>query len=1071
MKIKSWIIAMFLLANILVPCVPSFAADENVALGKPAYASSQYNESYLPENVTDGDDASNWSYGNMGLLGSRGGLDTWVGVDLGAEYNIERIVVKSRRDADQESSRRSWVIQVSNNPNYTQSLTVGTKPEAGAFGSDFEMELSLPTAYRYVRVGTTEYNLVIAEIEVYGSLPSDEPTFTPFSDVENESSGAKANMLKKLGVLDGISEDTIGESILVTRAEAVQMISRLFCCDKVTVNYQCYSDVPLTHPASNAIASCCKLGIINPGENFYPERYVTPAEFVKILAYCMGYHMRFQGQLSFEVAAYSFAQELKLLKNTDFTWDGYINRKNAVLLLYNSLFAPTDHEVILNNGSKYQQGGTLLGQMYKLREVKGLIDADMLTGLHHGRNKTGSQTVEINGELYLDPTDICGGLLGYNVIAYVDEDDEIFWAFPERNEKIVLSEKWIEEVTRREICYNEEKRKRYSLAEGVDVIRNGVAYTAWQPEQLKNGYGRLELLDNDNDGDYEVIFWSDPQIVISRYSHLEDGEVLTLLGFNDTDLTVSDIKRISVFKNGKSSSIGRIEKHDVVFCYASENMETVTLEVFNAKAEGKIDGISDEEIVIDGETYELSEYLIDNASAMENIQPGDEVIALLDGDNRIVWFEDEEDTFEGQRIAFIQSLDAGKGLSPEVSMRVYTMDGTFEILKLANKIRIDGTKYQDSAEAVRRLSKEYFLGKFVAYESRNGLVTMLDTEYFDQDNEPQSKMMKMNFTLDDSYRYVPAANGMYQSNFMMMPMQNTIRVFDIPILSDTGLYANDSEYDSNFHIRTPEAAFGNLAVMSVIGVRDAAFYGEDEYGFPTFAVRYSTCAPRSGGVNGEALTNPNAMGMVVQKVRGSSDGYIISGLNIETGAEISISTDCETMLNTHLIVREHSDWLDGYGLVDINKVTGEYVVPLSKLEAGDIIRYDTSGGIAYVVERIFAYDYISELEDYSSLNGSYYSTSTEYPDQAKADFKLMYGKLVNCGPDILTIETVKRNPDDTEKWKHTINYKAVQAVISFDGKDVRKRQTADIALYQHDNGRVLILSRNGNNRALIAYEF
>ena len=81
--------------------------------------------------------------------------------------------------------------------------------------------------------------------------------------------------------------------------------------------------------------------------------------------------------------------------------------------------------------------------MYKLREVNGLLDANMLTGLHHEKYKTGSQTIEINGELYLDPTDICGGLLGCNVIAYIDDDDEIFWAFSERNKKIVFIGKWI----------------------------------------------------------------------------------------------------------------------------------------------------------------------------------------------------------------------------------------------------------------------------------------------------------------------------------------------------------------------------------------------------------------------------------------------------------------------------------------------------------------------------------------------------------------------------------------------------------------------------------------------------
>jgi len=120
---------------------------ENIALFKPATASSYYGAGYRPELGNDNNSESSiWA-------SDATEPNPWWQVDLGGNYKIFEIDVATRRDVDQVSQRQNFAIRVSNDSNfntYTQVAVVGG--ESCFFQGTFSTYVSDTNYYRYVRV-------------------------------------------------------------------------------------------------------------------------------------------------------------------------------------------------------------------------------------------------------------------------------------------------------------------------------------------------------------------------------------------------------------------------------------------------------------------------------------------------------------------------------------------------------------------------------------------------------------------------------------------------------------------------------------------------------------------------------------------------------------------------------------------------------------------------------------------------------------------------------------------------------------------------------------------------------
>jgi endoglucanase len=131
----------------------------NLSLQRPVKASSYENSTAWPENAVDGDYLTRW--------GSKFSDPQWIQVDLGAVFDIRRIVLYW-----EAAFATSYEIQVSSNGTSWTTIYSTTK---GNGGTD---ELSVSGSGRYVRLYGTErrdfgggvrWGYSLYEFEVYGS--------------------------------------------------------------------------------------------------------------------------------------------------------------------------------------------------------------------------------------------------------------------------------------------------------------------------------------------------------------------------------------------------------------------------------------------------------------------------------------------------------------------------------------------------------------------------------------------------------------------------------------------------------------------------------------------------------------------------------------------------------------------------------------------------------------------------------------------------------------------------------------------------------------------------------------
>jgi hypothetical protein len=137
----------------------------NIALNKPASASSRYDAAYGPNFGNDGitSDGNGWA-------SASGAAADWWQVDLGSAFNINRVELVSRQNVDQPATRRNYEVRASNNAdmsNYVVLATTGST--AFAHQGTWSAAVSNSNSYRYLRVAKTiPESSFLAEFRAYG---------------------------------------------------------------------------------------------------------------------------------------------------------------------------------------------------------------------------------------------------------------------------------------------------------------------------------------------------------------------------------------------------------------------------------------------------------------------------------------------------------------------------------------------------------------------------------------------------------------------------------------------------------------------------------------------------------------------------------------------------------------------------------------------------------------------------------------------------------------------------------------------------------------------------------------
>ncbi len=967
---KRWIAAV--MAGIFcLTCFPMIcgAAEENLALGKPVTASSKYtnDNSMAPENVNNGSHDDYWARGQYTLAGKVKGCD-FITIDLQDEYVIDSVVVYNRNDLRDDQYRKNVALEFSKTADFANYERIQIMDDTPApFGVPVSVDPGFKKSFRYVRaIKTDDVIFVLAEIEIYGHIGGQEGTVSYDDTVGMECSGP-AVLLGNMGIMSGVDEETFGPQMLLTRAQAAELVVRAFGQLGVGENVSIFQDVPSNHPYASAIADAYKMGYIGGSDGlFRPDDYITLEEVYSIVLNALGYRPYVAARGAFTDAVRQTAKEAELTKNMPKDFSAHVNRASMATLLYNGLRAPVLRIKGEGNGLKrYEQGECLLSSRYGYEITEGVVSEISDTTLE-GMPKEKDRRAKVGEKVLDDPNGKFDNYLGqYAYVVYRQEDNAIIAQWTDwRNQTVKIDARDLD-TTETDIrggrlrAWSDSKIKSYPLSSEVDVIYNGISYPAFQPADLLVESGELCLLDNNWDGKYEVVFVNTYTL---RYvnSAAENGEQLTIV-FSDGTQEKFDLETLTVSGvNGAAKRLASVKGGTVVKIYRAPDDRKTVITVLDSPVTGAVTTIAEDFIAIDGEKYQL-----ERAGSAQEHQLGDVVSAFCDSSGRIIWIEAGSQFSEDWNIGFAQKTAIGiEGFSTP-RMRIFAQDNAFHIYSLADKIELDGVKISaDNFHEYLTQRPEAYQFNFVRYKlNTQGEISKLDSTYYDPLTEEEDSFRMGKPIVGGAY--IPEAEAFYQEHEFMCLVNPDAYAFRIPVVD--GQYTSDSNYDYAYRV---SKGISSLNVSyNYEPTRTINQYQTDEFGC---SACYARLVAVSGSGDGRISTvdSPDAPFLLIEAVGEAlvddETGVMVSGYNLKTGNQEQLMLEREQLaVESGLIYQQRQQWLkkDEQYYINAEKLEDlsdedrdTYLEPVSGLAFGDVIRYQKDElGAVQAIERVYHY--------------------------------------------------------------------------------------------------------------------
>ncbi len=1071
-KYTAFLLTLTLILSCIAPMGVVLAADaENIALGKPVTASSEWGGAFLMTCVNDGKMDTAWSEGSTPLEPKDKNGNDWIMIDLGTNYEITGMIAYSRSDVNSASERMGWIYQVAESADFSDGVDIGVKNNPGSPGQGYEVTLRKPVTGRYVRVACAQY-FVIAEIEVFGTL-APEKAKGEYDDIEAEGALYDASQIAyALGIMEGTTGTEFGVGYLMTRAEAAEAAARLQGSGELDWAQTGYSDVPYEHDKSGYIAWCENAGIVSKGTNFRPDEFITGTEFVTMLLRLNGWYCLAQdGQYPQNVL--NAAQKTKLTKAVDIDLSAKLNKSRAILLIYNMLTSEMAIPTLVDEyGVAYTAGDTYLKEVMGLSLSDGVIEAVENTDLVEPVG-VGTSRVTIDGLIYKDASGLSTAYLGERVYFLSDENDKItyMWRNPDIGTRItVMCADIVKSDSGSLTYYDGEKTKtdKVSFDSIVYFIKNGSASGDFRLDNLKRTNGKLILIDNDGNNRIDVIKLYEPEVIVTDFVGV-DGKRLSIGAQNGDILDVPSFDELIVTRNGFAMPYTDIPSGSLIYAYVSDNGKHVELEVSTNKISGTIDSIGTDEITVDGTAYKYSEYYTINNAVMDEVYVGADVTFILDENGLVVWAVNDTVVTEGETLSVVLAISEAKGLG-SMKLRVFNEKNEMLTLILANKVMVDGVSMGMSQ--ISALGQDYFCGKAAIYRlNSNGLVTYINTEKYVSGAESSPKpAVQTKWSLPANCGRT--AMGFYSGTQMAMPVYQDFPVFTIARDSVSGAVVSDEEFEDRFSYSTIDALVPANSGTLTSGT--FVFYGDDDKDSPDFAVRLVDINTQADMGTMSAYTSNSTI--VVDYVANSQTDkgdktYTIFGYNVATGADVKlvVNPNIKKVVDSYKIYinKQTGAGTTGISFTGLNYINSktstainDYTSSVSQLSKGDILRYELESSQAIALERIYCVN-DSVSTDY---NGHILNTGDNAPTEYRAGYRAFSGVVDRIENGVIEINTGSGN----ESFKYKAS--SLTNVVVVYGDEIESYDIAMLPMYVSSEDKVFVVTLSGKASYMIAYK-
>ena len=640
-----------------------------------------------------------------------------------------------------------------------------------------------------------------------------------YPDVDdNASYGEATATLKALGIMEGDDKGNFNPDATIIRAEAAKVIT---CMRALDPTGKCtFEDVADDHWATGYIFAAQQKGIINGynDKQFGPSDPVTYEQIIKMIVAALGRNPEAEDEGGYPSGYLSIASREGITKGVSVAPSEAAPRSAVARMVFNALEVNTMEQISYKNNEKEWavSSKTLLKDYLKVDKYEGVITASYITEGDAEGDTVTLKTAKWNGyapgddnfngernpELVVGDTNAVD-FIGQTVAAYVAEDDNTgkdtilgIAAKSGKNKLVVIDYTKIDSINGAytELEYTEDGASRSTtldIASTAVYIYNNAKDTATDAKDYidsvvasnaastRAAAGKVELLDNNNDDEYDYVFVTEygTDYVVSEINE-KAQMLLDKDGNNITAIDVEDEDVITLFyKDGAQVAFKDIAVGDVVT--VCENGNVVTVYISSNKVEGTVSGkttATDAAYKIGDASYRLGDSV--------SVLVGDEGIFYLNVDNRIVA---KDATSASGAYAYLYTAGQTGSLSGKVvEMKFLTSEGAWETMELAKTVQV----YKDGVALSDTEPTDGFTGIFGgAVDAQTGEFASVTQQVFQYRTNSSGKINKLyiigsdrnteNFSMDYDYTANARTFSASQNKIGSIYMNDETKVFSV----------------------------------------------------------------------------------------------------------------------------------------------------------------------------------------------------------------------------------------------------------------------------------------------------
>ena len=553
---------------------------------------------------------------------------------------------------------------------------------------------------------------------------------------------------QELALLDSLnilSAESFHPADELTRAKACELVTNMMSGSQINFSgteEMYFTDVAPENAYFEAVSNAVKLGIINgyPNSSFLPDAPVTYMQFYKMLVIALGYGQQAEISGGYPAGHLKYVQTLKLNRKINRESNENVTLNDAVILLCTALDTDICQIKTIGEATEYQvtKGVTLLTEMFEIYNETGIMTATPISSLTSPESSLQNGRVMIDGDLYLDAKPADYENIGRYVKVFykqeAGEEKSVFRIVPDENrnaERTIKADDILAfDANKNEYTLDKEGRtETVRLSKSVDVLINEKACADYLADDMKPSCGEVRLIDNNNDGEYDVIkIVSYENYVISKI----DTNSGTIYAKNRTDTLVldEDDKNLIVYVDDGSEdfAISRLAADMVISVAMSADTggkKFAKILTSDETAEGEISELDSgfENINLGGEIYPVEDsyrkQLADENGS--GLSAGRYAVFSLNAFGKIVYADTNASS--RKKYAFLIDIQPQKSLTEQMKVKLLMADGNFKVFTCGEKIilnttQIDSERLADAITYQFASTNTYTHRQLVSYETK-----------------------------------------------------------------------------------------------------------------------------------------------------------------------------------------------------------------------------------------------------------------------------------------------------------------------------------------------------------------